>query len=205
MKKSVKISLIIFLILLTGGLGFYSLYLGLPLNTRAPELEFPIREVDNITGLSSFGIPDWSGPGTIHNGIDLEINDSVTLISPVKGTVISISEQENVHSDINNVLFSVKIMVNLGWIVDFVIEPMFPGSDVENNTLQREAISVSLFQKVDVGDEIGTLLYNEGEYSHLHYMINNGFDVVCPYDYSSPEAQELFDLLAERGGEPPCV
>jgi murein DD-endopeptidase MepM/ murein hydrolase activator NlpD len=202
-SKRVKIILIVFSVVILIGLSGI-LILGIPLNTNEPELEFPIKEQEYIEGLSSWGIDGWSGEGTHHNGIDLVINHSATIISPVKGVIIGIEETQNSHSTIQNILFSIVIMVNFKWTVKLVIEPNFPGSDTANNALQREAIKVSLRQKVEVGDQIALLLYS-GYYSHLHYMVSQGGEDVCPYLYSSAAAKAIFDHISMIDGDPPCV
>lgn len=205
MKISKKQKLFIFIpLIIGGGLLTYMLILGVPPTFNQPLLEFPILEENNIFSISAYGIENWSGPGTYHNGIDLVINTSVTIVSPVKGTVIAITEHQNEHSVIQNILFDIQIQINWGWTVKLVLEPNFPGEDVYNNTLQRESISVSLFQRLEVGSQIATLLYS-GYYSHLHYMLGSFPGEVCPFTYSSDQAKSIFNAITLRTNQSICV
>jgi murein DD-endopeptidase MepM/ murein hydrolase activator NlpD len=205
MKLSKKQKIGVFIpLFIGGGLLIYALILGVPPTFNPPSLEFPILEDNNIFSISAYGIENWSGPGTHHNGIDLVINTSVTIVSPVEGTVIAINERQNMQSEIQNILFEIKININGGWNVNLVLEPNFPGVDVDNNTLQRESIQVSLFQRLDVGTQIATLL-NSGYYSHLHYMLEGFSGDVCPYTYSSDQAKSIFNALALRTNQSICM
>jgi len=201
-KKQKIIGLI--LVIIGGGTLTYALILGVPPTFSQPLLDFPILEEDNIFSMSAYGIEDWSGPGTHHNGVDLVINTSVTIISPVKGTVVAITEHQNENSVIKNILFDIQIQINWGWNVKLVLEPNFPGDDIYNNTLQRESIGVSLFQRIEVGTRIATLLFS-GYYSHLHYMVERFFGDVCPYIYSIDQAKGIFDAIALRSNQSICV
>jgi hypothetical protein len=173
-----------------------------------PSLEFPIEESEKIDHIRPYGVPDWSGPGTHHNGIDLVINDTVKIISPVKGTIMGITEHKNPHSENSNILFSISILINWGWTVELCIEPNFDGDDTYNNTLQRNAIKVSILQRVNVGDPIADLLYaNDG--SHLHYGLRGTFiGDFCAYKYSSTYARTIFDTIPMGDGfltDPICI
>jgi len=205
MKISKKQKLFVFIpLIIGGGLLTYALILGVPPTFNQPSLEFPILEENNIFSISAYGIENWSGPGTYHNGIDLVINMSVTIVSPVKGTVIAINERQNEHSVIQNILFDIQIQINWGWNVKLVLEPNFPGDDVYNNTLQRESINVLLFQRLEVGTQIAILQYS-GYYSHLHYMLGSVSGDVCPFIYSSDQAKNIFNAIALRSNQSICV
>jgi len=197
--------LILLPLLLTGtGILAFGLIIGVPPTFDSPSLEFPIVEENNIIDLRGYGIENWSGPGTYHNGIDLVINTSVSVVSPVQGTITVIEERKNEHSIIQNILFDVVIQINWGWKVKLVLEPNFPGDDTYNNTLQREAISIGLLQRVNVGTPIATLLYS-GYYSHLHYMLEGPSGDVCAYTYSSLQAQNTFYEISLRTNQSICV
>jgi hypothetical protein len=188
----------------------FAIILGVPPTVGEPALEFPIREVNGVKYLRSYGIANWSGPGTHHNGIDLAINQSVTIIAPVKGTIISITSKQNPNNPLHNILYSIDILVNWGWRVSLVLEPMFNGNDTANNALQQSAIKATFLQRVEVGQEVASLLYaGTGVYSHLHYMLSgslggDGGDA-CPYTYSSATARASFDVIAARSTDLPCV
>jgi len=205
MKISKKQKLLLLIpLIIGGGVLVYALILGVPPTFSQPVLEFPILEEDNIFSVSAYGIEDWSGPGTYHNGIDLVINTSVIIVSPVKGTVVAITERQNEHSVIQNILFDIQIQINWGWNIKLVLEPNFHGDDVYNNTLQRESIRVSLFQRLEVGTQIATLQFS-GYYSHLHYMLESILGDTCPYVYSSDQAKSIFNLIALRTNQSICV
>ncbi len=189
------------------GLTAFALVLGVPPAFGDPVLEYPIQEVNGVKYLRSYGIANWSGPGTHHNGIDLAINQSVTILAPIQGTVLGVTSNQNPNNPINNILYSIDILVNWGWRVSLVLEPMFNGNDSTNNSLQQAAIKVTALQRVQVGQEVATLLYaGEGVYSHLHYMVSTTFGGdACVYNYSSATAKIAFDIIAARSSDPPCV
>jgi len=203
-KKILVLIPTIFISLFIGAI----LVLGVPPIISNPNLEFPIEELSKIDHLRPYGVSNWSGPGTHHDGIDLVINDTVNIISPVKGTIIGITEDKNTHSEISNVLFGVKILINWGWCVELCLEPNFDGDDSYNNTLQRNSIKVSILQRVNIGDHIAELLFaNDG--SHLHYAIRKvmGGDF-CAYRYSSSLAKFIFDNIPMGPGfleDPICI
>ncbi len=189
------------------GLTAFALVLGVPLSFGDPVLEFPIQEVNGVKYLRSYGIADWSGPGTHHNGVDLAINQSVMILAPIQGTVLGITSNQNPNNPIHNILYSIDIVVSWGWQVSLVLEPMFNGNDSTNNSLQQAEINVTILQRVQVGQKVATLLYaGEGVYSHLHYIVSSTFGGdTCPYTYSSATAKIAFDIIAARSSDPPCV
>ena len=182
-----------------------ALILGVPATFTDPVLEFPIQETSYIDNLRPYGVPDWSGPGTHHNGIDLVINKSVTIVSPTSGTVLFISENKNPNSENYNILFSIDIQINWGWKLSLVLEPNYNGDNETMNTHQRESIKVALLQRINVGDEVATLLYDNSG-SHLHYMLSNTFGGdVCAYTYSSHTAKAIFDQIDINQGTQICI
>lgn len=203
-SRKAKIGLVSTTIIIAAALVTTVLVLGVPPTFDAPSLEFPIVETDRIDHLRPYGIPDWSGPGTHHNGIDLVINDSVTIVAPVNGRIMEISEHKNPHSVNNNVLFNILIKVNYGWDVKLVLEPNYDGDDEASNTLQRNAIAVSVMQDVKVGDTIAELIYaNDG--SHLHFMLDNLGTDKCAYAYSTSDSRSIFDNITINTGDQICI
>ncbi|MGV9172147.1 MAG: hypothetical protein ACOC44_06865 [Promethearchaeia archaeon] len=128
----------------------------------------------------------------------------MTILSPVKETVVGITENKNTHSNISNVLFVIKIKINWGWTVKLCLEPYYDGDDDEKNKKQRETIEVQLFQRVEVGETVAKILY-ENERSHLHYQLNSVSTDYCPYEYSSEEAKEIFDQYPVARNESICI
>ncbi len=170
----------------------YVAVVGLQLGIDEPVLGMPIVETDRIERLSPYHAPDWGEPGVFHNGIDLIISDDVTIVSPVKGVISSITERVNPYA--GNVLFAITIAVNLAWEVKLVLEPGF--LDSTNNSLQSEAIGAEEGQNVNTGEVLATLLHSE-RYPHLHYMLLNFGSDVCAYNYSSSAAKSTFENIAD--------
>lgn len=164
-----------------------------------PNLEFPILESEDVEGISAYRTPDWGEPGVFHNGIDLVISENVTIISPVDGTVVRVSENINPYA--GNVLFDITIRINPAWTIHLVLEPGF--QDEVNNTLQSDNVLASLNDNVESGDTLATLLYSES-YPHLHYMLMHHGSDACAYNYSSQAAQDIFDEIALRSGTVIC-
>jgi len=178
-------------IIAIGVLFGYSLAVGIPSGFDTPSLDFPIEETDRIERISAYHTPDWGETGVFHNGIDLVISDNVTIISPVRGTVVAYGEQINPYA--GNVLFDITIAINWGWEAHLTIEPGF--RDESNNTLQSTLINAHPPQQVSPGDELATLLFSEN-YPHLHFMLLNLGADVCAYNYSTPAAAPVFDTIA---------
>lgn len=190
MNKKRKAVLAFPIIAILIGVG-YLFILGIPIGFATPTLEFPILETHRIERLSAYHTPNWGEPGVFHNGIDLVISDDVTVVSPVRGTVLWMSENINPYA--GNVLFDITIAVNLGWYISLVLEPGF--MDATNNSLQSNMIDAEVGQRVEPGDELGTLLFS-GNYPHLHYMLSSFGSNVCAYNYSSFSARSTFESIA---------
>lgn len=170
-------------------------------------LEFPFAVPSDIERLAAFGIPNWSGSEP-HNGIDLIINqDSSSIISPVKGTIMSITVAENPFSDpVGELLIHVLIFVNYNRMVGLTFEPST--TDPSIRAAQISAIIVQIGEVVDVGQHIGNLLAGDLGYPHLHYSLwSNPFngEAYCPYQFSSDSAKAIFDQIAIIDGNPICV
>ncbi|HME51918.1 MAG TPA: hypothetical protein VKM55_06855 [Candidatus Lokiarchaeia archaeon] len=203
MRKKTRNGLLATAIIAAAAFATVVIILGVPIVSPTPVLEFPIKETNQVYGLRAYGIANWSGPGTHHNGIDLLINASVSVISPVKGTVESITENQNQFSTIHNILFEITILINWGWSAHLVLEPNYPGNDSTQNSLQHAAIHVSVLQRVDVGQDIAMLLH-ENSGSHLHFMLDAPSGDVCPYTYCSASAQSILNAIPIVAGTSIC-
>jgi murein DD-endopeptidase MepM/ murein hydrolase activator NlpD len=186
-KIALLIAPILAIVLVLG----YSFVMGISIGFDSPSLDFPISEEDKVAQLSAYHTPDWGEPGVFHNGIDLVISDNVTIVSPVRGTIVSYSENINPYA--GNVLFEIAIAINWGWDVHLVLEPGF--RDATNNSLQSTLIDAIVGQQVSIGDELATLLFSDN-YPHLHYMLLNLGADVCAYNYSTSQAQGTFNDIA---------
>jgi len=164
-----------------------------------PELDFPILESENVERISAYRTPDWGEPGVFHNGIDLVISDDVTVVSPVNGTVVQVTENVNPYA--GNVLFDVTVRINPAWEIHLVLEPGY--LDETNNSLQSDNILVSMNDNLGSGDVVATLLHSEN-YPHLHYMLMHQGSDVCAYNYSSDAARTIFDEIAARSSSVIC-
>jgi hypothetical protein len=166
-----------------------------------PSLEFPMGDQMNITKLAAYNTPDWGEPGKHHNGLDLEIIGPTILLSPCTGIIDGIWYNINPYSSGEVAMIHVSIRINYGWTVKLVLEPWANITEIRDQ--QLAAVVVKVGEKVQPGDLIGTLLYNY-EYPHLHYMVmHNGKDV-CPYTYSSPDAQTIYEEIAIRTNSTIC-
>ncbi len=158
-------------------------------------LEFPFADPADIERLAAFGIPNWSGAEP-HNGIDLVIQtQSSRIISPVKGTIMSIEVAENPYSHpVGQLLMHVLIFVNYDWTVGLTFEPSTVDPLVK--AAQMAALRVRVGQVIDVGEYIGDLLAGNLGYPHMHYSLWNAVgQPVCPYEYSSAIAQGIFNSI----------
>ncbi|MFW9890329.1 MAG: M23 family metallopeptidase [Candidatus Thorarchaeota archaeon] len=193
-KQKGLLALPIIVVVVVGG---YTAVLGIAFGFDPPALEFPISEPDRVERLSAYHTPDWGEPGVFHNGIDLVISDDVAIVSPVRGTVVGMSDTINTYA--GNTLFDVSISVNWGWEVELVLEPGF--LDSANNSLQSSMIDATVGQRVEPGDSLGTLLFSDN-YPHLHYMLLSFGSDVCAYNYSTTAAKSTFESIAVRSDSP---
>jgi len=159
-------------------------------------LEFPFEYPQDIDYLAAFDIPDWSGPGRPHNGIDLRISRQAPITSPVHGTVRTIdsSTTGSLSTPPDLVMVTVDVYVNREWSIKLVLEP----SDVESIILdlQMDALEVEVGQEVFPGTRVGDLLMGGEGYPHLHYMVMRNGAPVCAYAHSSDDARAIFDVIA---------
>jgi len=195
-RKLLSAMLIVFVVI--GVIIYFVFFSGL-IQYDDPELDFPILESENVERISAYRTPDWGEPGVFHNGIDLVISDNVTVVSPVNGTVVQVTENVNPYA--GNVLFDVTVRINLAWEIHLVLEPGF--LDATNNSLQSDNILVSANDNLEVGVVVATLLHSEN-YPHLHYMLMHYGSDVCAYNYSSQTAQNTFDEIALRSDSVIC-
>ncbi|MFC1511162.1 hypothetical protein ACFL5U_02090 [Candidatus Margulisiibacteriota bacterium] len=161
-------------------------------------LGYPFSTPADVIGLSSFGIPNWSGSDP-HNGIDLVIDHTTLvnseIISPTDGSIRSITVSENPFATPPTWLITVAITVNSTWQIDLVLEP---DTSIEATaTAQQNAIVVSEGAEVSTGDKIADLLVGEDDYVHLHYIAYQDDTAVCAYKFSTDAAKALFlDVVA---------
>ncbi|HOW96514.1 MAG TPA: hypothetical protein P5567_03070 [Kiritimatiellia bacterium] len=170
-------------------------------NVGFEPLEFPVRRTGDIIRVAAFGIPNWSGTDP-HNGIDLEVNHGLAsseIVSPVTGVVERIEASETPFSEPpGQLMVTVTIRTPLGTDVSLVLEPSTADPVVKTN--QLNAVHVSEGQGVGVGTPVADLIVGALGYPHLHYMVMRGDEFVCPYGYSSPAAQAIFESLAGLPG-----
>lgn len=153
-------------------------------------LEFHFVNPDDIDYIASFGYPDWSGPGSPHNGIDLRIPMDIeksVIISPTNGTVKRITSDK--------IGVGVEIQINDEYTVMVGFEP---GDTSEYLQPQIEAIKVVTGQVVHTGDTLGDLLVGRLGYPHIHLLLNINRRNYCPYDYSSILAKSIYDRIVEN-------
>ena len=97
MRKIIWIPLLLIAIILSTLVVFVVLPILFNFETvfKPPTLEYPVQDPNNVTKLTGFNHPDWGGTGIYHNGIDLVCKNYTTIVAPVDGIVIGISEQIN--------------------------------------------------------------------------------------------------------------
>ncbi|MFW9924650.1 MAG: hypothetical protein ACFFDW_15315 [Candidatus Thorarchaeota archaeon] len=204
MKKGVKIFLVIFCSLIVL-LGIFIPIL--PFIMRwdpaygTPTLEFMFENSEDIVRLRGYNLIEEGGSYKDHHtGIDLEISVNGTkVISPCTGTVGFITSTVNKNK--GHIMISINIVINLRWSIMLVFEPYSNSSEFHD--YQMSLLKVKFGQRVEIGDEIGTLLIG-GDFPHIHYTVNKGFNDVCPYNYSSSVAQAMFQEIAIRSNSTIC-
>ena len=166
-----------------------------------PSLEFPFENSDEIIRLRSYNLIEEGGAYEDHHrGIDLEISVNGTkVISPCVGTVGLITSTVNKNK--GHIMISVNIRINHAWSIMLVFEPY--SNSTEFHEYQMSLLKVKFGQKISIGDEVGLLLIG-GEFPHIHYQVNRYFNDVCPYNYSSIEAQIIFEDIAVRTNSTIC-
>lgn len=213
MDKLYRLAFVGVVILLLSGCECYNPttedYCGDPSNAyEFKPLALPLQTPEAIARLAAWGIPDWSGPGTHHNGIDLILQNGIAtteIVSPTAGTVQSITQSKNPFSDpVDQLIYQIDILINQEWTVSLVIEPgTVAGSQAALD--QQAAIWVGIGSELRVGSRVATLIAGELGYAHLHYMVlQNGQDV-CAYTHSSEEAKQELELIAEKTDSKICI
>jgi hypothetical protein len=75
-----------------------------------------------------------------------------------------------------------------------------------NGSNQNDSIYVSVGDELQTNESIGTLL-SFGEYSHIHFDVDNNGTYLCPYNLFTSSAKSKFDELYAKYGYPadsPC-
>ena len=119
MKKKWKITLVVIssLVILAGIIVPLMPYmLGWNPAYGTPAIEFPFEDPNDIVSISAYYTPDWGEPGVFHNGIDLVINESSTIISPCYGIVSRIWYNINPYTG-GVAMIHVAITINFVWSV----------------------------------------------------------------------------------------
>ena len=165
-----------------------------------PSLEFPFLNPDDVIWLRGYNlVEEGDAPSEYHTGVDLKIENSSIILSPCTGTIGIISS--TVHEIKGHIMISINIRINLSWSVMIVFEPYSNSTTVHEE--QLSLINAKFGQRIEVGDELGTLL-NGGEFPHIHYTVRHFFKPVCPFNYSSTMAQATFLEVATRTNSTIC-
>jgi uncharacterized protein (TIGR03067 family) len=168
-------------------------------------LEMFYANLKDVGSVHAFAIPDWSGPGKPHNGIDLRIKSNLTkstIISPCHGIIQSITY--NV-TDSNTgtpglLMVHVNIFIDGDYSCSLVFEPC---DTIDFLNTQLSALKVTIGQEVHAGDVIGDILagqYSSTDPAGVHIMLTKGDMVLCPHCYSSPTAKAIYEQLVETVG-----
>lgn len=162
-----------------------------------PVLSLPIKETDHINDIQAFGdLGSYK-----HNGIDFNVIQATTILCPHDAYVEDIRFYYNDaggHWQTN-----VRLDLNDEWWISMKFESW--ASSEEEGQAQADAINLTIGDKLNQGQEMGMLL-SQGEYSHLHFDVDNNGTYLCPYSYFSADAKSEFDVLFSQYGtsEQPC-
>jgi len=169
-------------------------------------LDFPMKETVNVSNFSAYGTRDWGAVGLFHEGTDLQVSAATTVVSPVDGVVSKYQVKQNTFGT-QNWLYGVRIQIDDVWSVEITFEPMFDPADTVNHQAQLDNILVQEGDTLSRGQTVGTLLFSPG-YCHIHYNLeqwdNKERRLHCPYQYSTPEAQAIYNQIQIASSTFPC-
>jgi murein DD-endopeptidase MepM/ murein hydrolase activator NlpD len=147
----------------------------------------PYADESDIEAVTAAFSTDENCPwGFPHNGLDpLPLENFVPFQAVSSGVVEEIKLWPN---DITGD-WQVNVIVRYNFIysVEYAFEPM--SQREEDGIIQRENILVEEGQIVSQGDIIG-LLYQVGEYGHVHFGLLKFGEAICPDPYFTPEAKD---------------
>ncbi|NHJ87417.1 MAG: M23 family metallopeptidase [Asgard group archaeon] len=197
MKKSIKILLGIIIPIIIIGAGFGGLFLFKHIKESRiasldpPIIEFPVENIDVINIVWGYGYHD----DFFHSGIDFCVNTSVNIIASCNVTVLKI---ESFYNELGGTWqTNVFLEYNEKYIFNIAFESTAKNETYSN--LQREAISVTVGQKITTGEILGTLLYH-GSGCHIDFGLHELDERICAYQYFSQDAKNIFDELWDKYG-----
>ena len=203
-KRKIVLGIIISITIVLGGFGGYlalNHYLrnqNQDYDDTPPILLFPVDDINTLELLYGFNMTD---PENGHNGIDFIINTTVNIIASCNMTV---NDKSMMYID-NGGFWQAGIScdVNDAYEIFYAFENFATNETAGQE--QLDAITVEIGQEIIAGDIIGQLLYLSSG-THIHYMLHNNGQAVCPYEYFSPSVKNTFDILWTEIGYPgePC-
>lgn len=203
MKRGTKILLgiMIPLIIIGAGVGGFALWSFWPAtwSKEAPLLEFPIADIAVIHVIGYYGYVPWG----FHNGIDFACNASVNILAPCDVRVIDMKTWMYSTDPPDRWQTLVRFRTTWGYELSIAFESWALNESFSE--IQKEAIPLKVNQKIARGEVLGMLLYHGGG-CHIHFMIRQNGDDICPYPLFSEAAKAIFDpLFAQYGtGSTPC-
>ncbi len=189
-KRQIILIVLITVLIIGAGVGGFALWSFWPADWSrdAPTLEFPVENTNVIHILGGYGNTPY---GFWHNGIDFGCNDSVNILAPCNLRLIGIKTWMYA-TDPDRWQTSVRFTINWAYSLEIAFESWALNETFAD--IQREAITLKVNQIVAQGEMLGELLYH-GDGTHIHFMIRYKGDAVCPYNFFSESAKNLFDSL----------
>lgn len=190
MKKSVKILLIFLIPIILAGAGIggykiYEVFLNRSIrDLEAPELSFPVANIDVIHIIWGYGAHGDS----FHGGIDYGCNTSVYILAPCDAQVTRI---ETWMYSTDPILWETEVQLefNKKYLIAISFESWAQNETYAN--LQRDAINATDGQFLQQGDIIGMLLYH-GSGTHIDFAVKELDEFTCPYQFFNSEAKDIF-------------
>ncbi len=168
-------------------------------DNEQPQLELPVATYNNITNIQGFGeLPS----GYNHNGIDFRVNASTEILTPYHSYVSDVRTFYN--DDGGHWQTNVQLRLSDDWYISLKFESW--AASETNGSNQNDSIYVSVGDELQTNESIGTLL-SFGEYSHIHFDVDNNGTYLCPYNLFTSSAKSKFDELYAKYGYPadsPC-
>jgi len=152
---------------------------------QVPSLILPFYDFSNVTKIGEYG---WGRVDYFHPGFDFRVNETTSIVAPCNAYVSFI--QRNWHQEGGDYQTNVNLWLNKQWELCLVFE-----SGVKNATagaLQSDAVPVILGQYIAQNQSVGNLLVH-GPLSQVHFGIWSYGEWVCPHDYFTPLARDIFD------------
>ena len=169
--------------------------------SEVPVFSLPIHDLDVVTGVQVF---HDNRSTQLHIGFDFKLENNTEVFAPIGGKITQVYK----HQMTNGYwIIDVTIKINPKWSMFIAFEPWTTEESIIDNQLLF--ISVNKGDTVELDQSLGILHPVLGsEFPHIHWTITKHMflgekEHVSPYDYCTPEDQELlWDLCLSFGKFP---